>query len=109
MDRRVHGVVAAKGRNERGGQALNKAVANADRISLVRVEWSRRVEHPLVILDDGRRNRLTIRAHRRLANMLEDGVRLVAVPRAQLHEDRGANLAEPERQNLARDSFADGR
>jgi hypothetical protein len=45
-----------------------------------------------------------------LANMFEYGARLVAVvPRAQLHEDRGANLAEPERQNLARDSFADGR
>ena len=83
----MHRVVAAEGGNERRGQALNEAIADTDRVRLVGVEWSCRIEHSLVIFDNGCRHRLTIRPHRRLTNVFENSVRLVAVPWAQLHEN----------------------
>jgi hypothetical protein len=44
----------------------------------------------LVVFDDGRSCQLSLRAGRGLADVLEDGVRLVAVTGAQLRKNRRA-------------------
>ncbi len=74
------GVHLAKGWENRPIEPLDESVANADLVSFLHLELTRRVQHPLIIIEDRRRHWLTIRANRRLTNVIEDSAGLIAVP-----------------------------
>ena len=95
MDERMAWVHLPKGRDNSPIEPLNESIANADRVAFLRQERTRRIQQPLIIVEDRRRQQLTVRADRRLANVLQDSVRLVAVSRTELDENRSADLPKP--------------
>jgi hypothetical protein len=64
------------------------------------------IHHALIILHDGCCHHLAIRAWHRLANVLQSRMGLIAVPRAELLEDGGANLLESKLQYFFLDGVA---
>ncbi len=94
------GVELLEGRKQCFLQTLNEPITNADCIALLCGKGPDSVHHTLVVFDVGCSYRLSIRAGRGLANVLKEGVRLVAVTGAQLHKNRRAYLLEAELQDL---------
>jgi hypothetical protein len=76
---RVVGIYLSEGRKQCFLQTLNKPIANADCVALLCCKGPESVHHILVVFNDGRSHRLSVRASRDLANVLEDSMRLVAV------------------------------
>jgi hypothetical protein len=90
----VRGVQASKARQEASIETLDEPVTDADCVCLLGCEGSCSIHHALKILDDRCSHHLAIGAWRRLADVFQSCMGLIAVPRAELLEDGGADLLE---------------
>jgi hypothetical protein len=87
VGRCVIGVELAEGGDDAAVKIANDVVANADGESHSRSEWARRIDHALDKLVHAHNNQLAVGAGRRLANVIEDGMRLVGVAGTEDRED----------------------
>jgi hypothetical protein len=104
----VRWVHASKARQEASIEALDEPIADADGVGMLGREGSCGIHHALKILDDRCSHHLAIGAWRRLADVFQSCMGLIAVPRAELLEDGGADLLEAKLQYLGLNGIADG-
>jgi hypothetical protein len=106
VDGQVRGVQTGEAWEEAAIEALDEPITHADCVCLLGCKGPQRIHHALIIFDDGCCHHLAIRAWHRLANVLQSHMGLIAVPRAELLEDGGANLLESKLQYFCLDGIA---
>jgi len=75
-------------------QPLNKVIANAYRILMLRGEKMHSIHHSLIIFDGNCSDRLAVVTRRHLADVLEKCMWMVTVAGTKLHKDRCCDLLE---------------
>jgi hypothetical protein len=89
---------------ERGKECFVKTrdetIADTHHVSVLHGKRLDGIHHALVVIDDGSGDRLSAGTSRCLADVFEDDMWLVTVPRAQLSEDERADLLETKFKNL---------
>ena len=88
------GVFAAKGGQENPVKALDETVAHTNGETILGGKGPCRVQHTLIIFDDSSGHGLSVGVSRRLSNVLQGCMWLIAVVGAQLCKDTCADLPE---------------
>ncbi len=94
MGGQVLGIVLPELGHQCAIQPLDKAIAHADCILLLRSKRTCSIHHPLIALDDAGSDRLVVGNRQRLADVLKNCVWLVPVAGAELDKDGCCNLLE---------------